>query len=134
MLTTTEKELAKNINEGLEEFEITIDLKNKVIKLKMKMKSVSVIAWTTVVISLSTAIYLYISTPVLTATTGGTGGVISFGGGLAATGGAITILGVSATTFAIALGVAGGGIGVITKLKDRYNVVERDGRYFMVKK
>lgn len=134
MKATTDKELAQNIKNGVDEFEITIDLKEKVLKFKARTDKIPAIAWTIAFGAIASAIALYIATPAATAITAGTGGAISFTGATAFAGGAIAILGISATTFAISLGIAAGGVGVIAKLRNRYEVVEKYGSFYMRRK
>lgn len=130
---TNPKELAKAIKNNESSFEITVDLKNKVVKLK----AVGKIAWGIAFTAIGGAVALYLATPAATAVSApaaGAGGVISFTGGTVAATGAVTILGLSATTFAISVGIAAGGVGAITKLRDNYKIEEKAGRYFMVRK
>ncbi len=133
----TLKELGQGLKNGESSIELTIDLKNKVIKFKKKTKNLGTTAWATAIGSIATAVGLYLSAPATTAATapiGGVGGAISFTGGTVAATGALTILGISATTFAIGLGVAAGGIGVLTKLHKNYEIVEKHGSYYLEKK
>lgn len=137
MKATTIEELGKGIKNGESSIEITIDLKNKVFTFKKKTQNLGSAAWATAIASIATAVGLYLSAPATTAATapvGGAGGVISFTGGTVAAAGAVTILGVSATTFAIGLGVAAGGVGAITRLVKDYEIVERYGNYYLEKK
>ena len=137
MKATTIKELGKGIKNGESSIELTIDLKNKVFKFKKKTRNLGPAAWATAIASIATAVGLYLSAPVTTAATapvGGVGGAISFTGGTVAAAGAITILGVSATTFAIGLGIAAGGVGAITILYKDYDIVEKHGSYYLEKK
>ncbi|TCL59892.1 hypothetical protein EDD76_10381 [Kineothrix alysoides] len=97
------------------------DVANKLIRIK----ATGPVAWVLCAGSLTIAIGLIISTPaatVATAPAGGVGGVISFtGAGGAAAVAATSGLG-TATIAAISLGVAGGGVGVLTAIRDKYKV------------
>ena len=127
MTVNNAKELADAIKSQKDSIEIVGDFANKVVKIKATGK----IAWAICGTSLAAAIYLYIQTPaatVVTAPTGGTGGVVSFGSATAATAVAATTLGTSVTA-AIAIGVAAGGIGAINSLRDKYRIVEKRDNY-----
>ena len=137
MKATTIKELGKGLKSGQSSIEITIDLKNKIFSFKKKSQNLGSTAWATAIASVATAVGLYLSTPATTAATapaGGAGGAITFTGGTVAAAGAVTILGVSATTFAIGLGIAAGGVGAVTRLVNDYEIVERYGSYYLEKK
>jgi len=123
-------ELVKAIMNDTSRIEIEGDLANKVYKLKI----VGPLAWGVAFVAISGAVYLYLATPAATATTAGAGGVISFTGGTAAAATAVTILGISSTSVAISIGVAAGGVGAITTLRDKYQVVERSHNRMVLKR
>ena len=127
------KGLSKNIKNDVDEFEITLGLKNNVFEFKTKTSKISSWAWGIAITSIGAVVAFYITTPSAVVSTAGSGGVISFGAETATATGAMTILGINATIFAISLGVAAEGIGVIANLKNQYDVIECNGRYFMKK-
>lgn len=128
----TEKELAS----AIERKEDYIEIEGNLAKKTIRIKCVGKFAWVVCGASLAAAIALYLATPevtVVSAPVGGAGGAISFTGALATTTVAATSLG-TATTTAIALGVAAGGIGAVNTLRDKYIVIENKGNYVKLKR
>jgi len=110
MAIKTEEELAGAINNEEDTIEIEGDLKNKVLKIKATGKVAWVIAIGAIAIALPIAI--------------GSGGVAAPVSGFVGIG-AVSILGLSATTSAVVLSVAAGGIGALKKLR-AYKIVENN--------
>lgn len=105
----------------------TIVIEGKLGKVAIAIKFTGPLAWAVCVVSLASAITFYLATPeaaAVTAPAGGVGGAISFTGGMASTAVAATTLG-SAAVPAVAIGVAAGGIGVLTSMRNDYKIVER---------
>lgn len=118
---TSKKELAQAVERGESRIEVIGDFANGVVKLKL----IGPIAWGIAAAAIGGAVYLYMATPAATATTAGTGGVISFGAASTSAAAAVTVLGLNATTVAIGIGIAAGGVGVLTKIRDNYKIVEK---------
>lgn len=91
--------------------EIEGDLRNKVLKIK----ATGTVAWTVAIGAIGIAVALLL-------TTGGTAAPVSGVVGI----GAISVLGVSTATSAVAIAVAAGGIGALNSLR-RYKVLSRSG-------
>lgn len=128
----TSKELAEAIKNKEDYIVIEGDLKNKVFRIK----AVGPVAWGVCAAALVVAITSYSTMPVATAATaptGGVGGAVSAVSGVAATTVAAATLG-TATTSAIAIGVAAGGIGALTALRDKYKIVEKDDKQIKLKR
>jgi hypothetical protein len=127
MTTTvrTEKELAEAIKRGEDTIEITGDLVKKTIKIRATGK----VAWAVAFTAIGIAIYAAIST-------GATGGisapVTGTMSGISA-GAAVGILGSTTTYSAVALAIAAGGIGVLTKLRG-YREVFRNKDVLVLKR
>lgn len=105
----------------------TITIEGKLVKVVLVIKFTGPLAWAACVTSLTTAIALYLATPeaaVATAPSAGMGGVISFTGGMASTAVAASTLG-SAAVPAVLIGVAAGGVGVLTSMRNDYKIVEK---------
>ena len=117
------KELAK----ALKNKASTIVIEGRLGKIVLIIKLTGPLAWATCVTALTTAITLYLATPeatVATAPAGGMGGTLTFTGGMASTAVAAATLG-PAVLPAVAIGVAAGGIGVLTSMRDDYEIIER---------
>ena len=116
MSITTAKELGQAIKEEKDTIEIEGDLCKKVIKIK----ATGTVAWGVCIgalgIAIGTKIVQAATTPIDFATLGASA---AFKGFVATSSGAVaaTTLG-SATTTAISIGVAGGGVGSLNKLRD----------------
>jgi hypothetical protein len=121
----TEKELADAINRGEDTIEITGDLVKKTIKLRATGR----VAWAVAFAAIGLAVYAAITTGV----TGGTSTPVT-GPVAAITGGAaVGILGGAATYSAIAIAIAAGGIGALTKLRG-YKEVSRAANSLILKR
>ena len=105
----------------------TIVIEGKLGKVAIAIKFTGPLAWAACVTSLTTAVALYLAAPeaaVATAPSAGMGGVISFTGGMASTAVAASTLG-SAAVPAVLIGVAAGGVGVLTSMRNDYKIVEK---------
>ena len=115
----TKDELVKAINNN--EFEITItndELGHSVIRIK----AVGAVAWIAAVGAIGVAITSMVST-------GGTIGSVVAAPSFAVA--ATSLGGISVATAAVGIGVAGGGIAVLNKLRD-YKIVEKsDGKVIL---
>lgn len=105
----TEKELADAIKRETDTIEITGDLAKKTIKLR----ATGNVAWAIAFAAIGLAVYAAVTT----GATGGvsapvTGPVVGFTGAAA-----VGILGGATTYSAIAIAIAAGGVGVLTKLR-----------------
>jgi hypothetical protein len=129
---TTSKALGEAIKRNESTIIIEGDLAENVIRLKMT----GPIAWTIAAGAIGTAIYLYLSTPAattFTAPAGGSGGVISFGAASGAAAVGAAAIGMNATIVAIGVGIAAGGIGAVTALRDKYRVSEKSNKRIILK-
>ncbi|HDT2076644.1 MULTISPECIES: hypothetical protein [Enterobacter] len=113
---TTEKELAKAVQDDLDTIVIEGDLASKTIKIKATGKA----AWAIAFGAISLAAYSLIAT----LGTGGATAPATATSGLIAGGAAVTVLGSATTASAIAVAVAAGGVGVLSKLRS-YKIVEK---------
>jgi hypothetical protein len=111
----TEKELADAIKQGEDTIEITGNLANKTIKIRATGR----VAWVIAFGAIGVAAYAAIAT----IPTGGAAAPIA---GITALG-AVGILGGVTTASAIAIAVAAGGVGVLTKLRTYKEVSRSDG-------
>jgi hypothetical protein len=118
MSIKTEAELAGAINRHEDTIEIEGDLANMVFKIKATGDK----AWIVAIATIGAAVIIVIST-------GGLGAPVAAFSAV----GAVTILGVSATTSAIAIAAAAGGVGVLNSLRS-YEIIENDGNRLVLKK
>lgn len=129
----TATELGNAIKEKEDYIYIEGDLKNKVTRIK----AVGTTAWIIAGGSLATAIALYLATPATTAVSspvGGIAGAIPFTGATTAAAAAVTILGLPAVVVAITVGVAAGGYGAITAIRDKYSIESKSDNGIILKK
>lgn len=129
----TAEELGMAIKDEEDYIYVEGDLKNKVLRIK----ATTSVAWVIAGGAIAAAITLFLATPatiVGTAPLGGAGGVISFTGATTAAATAVTILGLPAVTVAISIGVAAGGYGAITKMRDKYSVETKSDKGIILKK
>lgn len=128
-ICTTEKELSAAIKSKKDEILIEGDLKEHVIRIKATGK----VAWTVCAGSLAAAIAFYIATPAATVAATPAGGGAALLGGTAMTAVAATALG-SAAVPAVLIGVAAGGVGALTTLRNKYKIVEKGEKYLKLKR
>lgn len=114
---STEKELAKAVEEDTDTIEIEGDLKDKVIRIKATGK----IAWAICIGCIAAAV-------VSTLSTGGIGSLSI----AAAAPVAVSILGIPTTIACVTIAVAAGGVGVLNKLRG-YDL-SREGGMCILKK
>ena len=121
MKIRTEKELGEALKKGQEQIEIEGDLAKKVIKIK----ATGYVAWAVAIGAIAISVVALIVTP----STIGASNVAHFVTAPAAVG----ILGFSATSSAIAIAVATGGIGAL-KNSRRYSLKKNfDGSITLIK-
>ena len=125
MSITSEKELSKAIKDGQDTIEIEGDLIGKTIRIKATGK----VAWGVVVAAMGAAI----ATVLLTTRTGPSTASMSLAVNAVAIPGATAILGLPATISALTIAIAGGGIGVLNKLRD-YKIVSREDSKLILQK
>ena len=115
MAITDAKDLGKAIKNGQDKIEVEGDLAKKTIKIKATGK----VAWGACVGGLAVAIAIVVTQPATTAADVATGGMTMMAKyALTAVGAvpAAVTLGSAATT-AVIIGVAGGGVGALNKLR-----------------
>ena len=120
----TKQELAQAVQNNQSQIVIEGDIVNGIVRLKL----VGPLAWTIAAASIATAAYLFAAAPAATvasAPVGGAGGAISFTGAIGTAAAAVAILGIPATTVAIGIAVVAGGIGALTKLREKYKIIEK---------
>ncbi len=110
---STEEELGEALRNGESSIIIEGDLANKVIRIR----AAGEVAWLVAI----GAIGIVVMSILLAAPTGGAAGA-----GLVAAPAAIGILGTAATTTAVGIAVAAGGVAALNKLRG-YKEVARDG-------
>lgn len=126
---TTEKELSKAIKDKQDEIIIEGDLKNHVIRIK----ATGPVAWGVCAASLAIAITALMTAPAASVVATPVGGVVHFLGGVTMSAAAAAPLG-SALVPAVLIGIAGGGIGALNMLRDRYKIVEKNKNYLKLKR
>jgi hypothetical protein len=123
---TTAEELGKALKNDESEITIEGDLEKKVIRIKVAGK----VAWAIAGGAIACAVIATIAA----VGSGGTAAPVAvptaFIGATAATG----VLGVGATTTAIAIAVAAGGFASLSKLRRNYRLEKRDGKSILIKK
>lgn len=107
---TTEKELGKALKEGQDTIEIEMDLCKKVIKIKVMGK----VAWGICIASATIAV----SCAVVAVSTAGTTAVPDALIATPAMATLASVLGLPTAISAVAIAVAGGGVGALNKLRN----------------
>ena len=118
---TTEEELANAIKNNEDTIEIEGDLSNKTIRIKATGK----IAWAIAIAAIAVAVGGILLIPA----SGGTSSVASG----AAISGAVSILGSKVTLSAITIAIAGGGIGILNKLR-KYRIEKVSEKHIILHK
>lgn len=118
---TTEEELANAIKNDEDTIEIEGNLANKTIKIKATGK----VAWAIAIAAIAIAVASILLIPA----SGGTSSVASG----AAISGAASILGGKVTLSAIAIAVAGGGVGILNKLR-KYRIEKISDKHIILHK
>lgn len=132
MAITTAKELGQAIKENVDIIEIEGDLVSKVIRIKATGNIAWSVAAGALVVVISTMIMNLPTLPLDVATLGASTAFKSF---VATAGGAAaaTTLG-TATSTAVTIGVAGGGIGALNKLRDYRLEKKNDKKVILYRK
>lgn len=117
---TTEKEFANALKNNEDTIIIEGDLSKKVFRIKATGK----VAWGVCAASLATAIALYIAT-IPTTVAAPPAAPISFAVATTMAAPAAATLGTAVVT-ALTIGISAGGIGVLTKLRDKYEIMDND--------
>ena len=112
-----EEEFGQAVRDGKDRIELEGDLAAKV----KKLYKINITLWSFCLVCLAVAIIALMQMPI----TGGASGVVSLVAGTPAA----AILGTEAAVTAVMIGVAGGGIGVLKKLRRDYRIATgKDGR------
>lgn len=127
MAVKNEEDLAKEINNDKDTIEVEGDFVNKIIKIKATGPVAWVIAFGAIGI-VAGAAYVTLTPSPDPATK-----MFAPAAGVAAGGAAVAILGVSATTAAIALVRAAGSVSVLTKLRS-YKIVSQSENRVVLKR
>lgn len=109
MVISTEKELGEALKNNQDSIEIVGDLSRKVLKIKATGK----VAWAIAIGAIGIAIILTV----------GSGGTAAPAAGFVSVG-AVSVLGVSAATSAVAIAIAAGGVGALNSLR-QYKIVSK---------
>lgn len=120
VVCSTEKKLADAIKNNAEEIIIEGNLKKGVIRIKATGK----VAWAACAVALTAAIGFYIASPVAVTVATPAGGGMALAAGIVTSSAATVVLG-SAVVPAVLIGVFAGGIGALTALRDKYQIVEK---------
>ena len=123
----TAKELSEAIKEETDVIEVEGDLSNKIVRIKVTGK----VAWAVCAVSLAAAISFAIAA-------GATAAVPPVGGanalGFTAAMGTVAVVLGTAAGPALAIGIAAGGIGALTALRNRYSIVKKEKGSVILKK
>ena len=123
----TAKELSEAIKEEIDVIEREGDLSNKIIRIKVTGK----VAWGICAAALTAAIGFAIAA-------GATAAVPPVGGanalGFTAAMGTVAVVLGTAAGPALAIGIAAGGIGALTALRNRYSIVKKEKGSVILKK
>lgn len=122
----TEKEFADAINRG----EDTIEIEGSLAKKTIRIRATGNVAWAIAFGAIGIATYAAITT----AATGGTSAPVTGPAVGVAGGAAVGILGGAATYSAIAIAVAAGGVGALTKLRGYEEVSRTDNKLVLKRK
>lgn len=116
MLVSNGDELGRELRDKKDEIEIAVDLKTYVVRIKATGR----VAWAVAIGVIGVAIV----------------GAIPTGGSSLAVGApvAVSILGLGATGFLIAVGVAAGSVGAAMSLYNGYDLVDRAGHHYLIRK
>lgn len=127
MEINTNEELGKAIKDGEDtiEFEETSEAG----KTTRRIKATGKVAWAVCIGFFTVAILLILAAPATGGASAAGGVVFSIAGAPAVVG----ILGMPTVVGAITIAVAGGGVGVLNKLR-RYKMEEKNGKIILLKK
>lgn len=126
---TTGEELGKAIKDGAN----FIEIEGILGKWTVRIIATGNVAWAVCIGSLGIAVAFYLATPGATVVVTPAGGAATFAGGLAATSVAATVLG-AATTTAVTIGVAAGGVGALNTLRNDYTIIEKNEEHIVLQK
>ena len=121
----TEKELGEALKSGADEIEIEGDLAKKTIRIR----ATGQVAWAIAVGAIGIAAFAAYAT----LGTGGTAGPVTAPAAGVTAAAAVGILGIPATTSAIAIAIAAGGVGALTTLR-KYKEISRTANSITLKK
>ncbi|MGN0167853.1 MAG: hypothetical protein ACI4AB_07415 [Acetatifactor sp.] len=124
----SEKELAEAIKSNEDTIYIEGNLKDKVIRIKATGK----VAWGVCATGLSAAILLYVATKPTMLVNPPAAGAEAVAGTVVV--GATTAVLGNAAVSAVLIGVAAGGIGALTTLRDKYKIIEKSDKYIKLKR
>jgi hypothetical protein len=110
MYVRDEEEFGQAVRDGKDRIELEGDLAAKV----KKLYKINITLWSFCLVCLAVAIIALMQVPI----TGGTSGIVSLVAGTPAA----AILGTEIAVTAVMIGVAGGGIGVLKKLRRDYRI------------
>ncbi|MCL2773943.1 MAG: hypothetical protein FWD71_11400 [Oscillospiraceae bacterium] len=129
-----EKELGQALKQN--ELEITVDMDSKAGKAVVKIKATGAVAWGVCAVALTTAIGIAIANITTAGTTNAIPGasVVYLTGEIFGIGAATTILGgFPVALSAVIIGVAGGGIGALNKLR-KYKMQKSGNKIILTRK
>lgn len=118
---TSEKELGRALKSNQDTIEIKGDLSKKVLKIK----ATGTVAWAIAIGAIGIAVASILAAPA----TAGTSASVAYLSGTAA----VSTIGFSATTTAITIAVAAGGVGSLNSLRS-YKVVHKTSDKIILKK
>jgi len=124
MTVRTEEELADALKNDEDTIEIEGDLKNKTLRIKATGK----VAWAIAIGAIGVAI-VGITYPVPEPATQG----FSKSAAFFTVAGASSVLGVGATSTAVALAISAGGVGVLNKLRS-YKIIKKTDKKIVLKR
>ena len=113
----TEEELAAAMEKEEDTIEVVGDLANKTIKIK----ATGSVVWGIAFGAIGAAVALAMT---------GAGTPAA----LLSAAGATALIGTGATTSAIAIAVAAGGIGILSSMRDDYEIVEQNSKHIILKR
>jgi membrane-associated protease RseP (regulator of RpoE activity) len=122
----------KSFGKSLKQDEMTIIIEGPLVDPIIRIKTVGRVAWGLCAAALAVAITMILALPA--EQVAGPVGDAAFVAGEAVAGtAAFSILGTAAVP-AIIIGVAAGGVGALSKLRDKYDIVEKTDGYTMLKR
>jgi hypothetical protein len=131
LVVSDNKELASAIENGVSMICVEGSLADGV----AKMKAVGPVAWIVAFSALSVGVAVLIvavHAAAVTAPVGGVGGGVSFGA-LPSFGVVAGILGAKTAVVAFGIAVSAGGVGVLTKIREKYTIVEKSENRLVLK-
>ncbi len=126
VIAKTANELGKALKDDTQEICIEGDIENRVIRIRATGK----VAWLIAIGAIGCAVTAII----ITGGSGGSSSLVTVPSAAAFFGTAAGVLGAGAATAAIAISVAAGGVGALTKLRKDYRIEKRQGKTVLVRK